>query len=102
MSAHCPHCGGNTAPGAAVRRGKWWVAPIATFYDGDQVAMPRYLSRTLYTIARANGRPVTHRDFPNITPQTLAGHISQLRRLFGEKLPIRGVTNKGYAWEARA
>lgn len=101
MSARCPHCGGNTAPGAAVRRGKWWLGGSITYYDGEQIAMPRYLSKTLYAIAYANGQPVSHRDFPNITPQTLSGHVSALRRLFGEKLCIRGVANKGFIWETR-
>ncbi len=101
-NSRCPHCGGNTAEGAGVTRGKWWLGPVITYYDGDQIDLPRYLSRTLYAIARANGEPITHRDLPNITPQTLANHIGALRRMLGDRMPVLGLRNRGYAWDARA
>lgn len=102
MSARCPHCGGNTDENAIVRRGKWSLGPSLTYYDGEQIALPRAHARTLYAIARANGEPITHHDLPNSSPNTLAAHIRALRRTFGDRLPVRGASNRGYAWDARA
>lgn len=101
MSARCPHCGGNIAEGAPVWRGKWWLGPVITYCDGEQLDIPRALSRTLYAIARANGEPITYRDMPNSTANTMAAHIRDLRKRFGDKLPVIAVTNRGYAWDAR-
>ncbi|KPH66883.1 hypothetical protein [Novosphingobium sp. ST904] len=102
MSARCPHCSGNIAEGAPVTRGKWWLGPSLTYYDGEQITLPRAHSRTLYAIAYANGEPVTHNDLPNSSASSLAGHIRALRRTFGDRLPIRGFGNRGFVWDARA
>ncbi|TCM17235.1 hypothetical protein EDF56_106351 [Novosphingobium sp. PhB165] len=101
MNARCPHCGGNTAAGAAVTRGKWWMGPVITYYDGDQLDLPRNLSRTLYAIARADGEPITHRDLPNMTHQTLVNHVSALRRQLGVRMPVRGIPHRGFVWDDR-
>ncbi|MBO9724335.1 MAG: hypothetical protein J7530_08170 [Novosphingobium sp.] len=100
MSARCPHCAGNIAEGAAVRRGMWWVGPAIVYRDGEQLALPRYLARVLYAIAYANGEPVTHHALPGLTPQTLANHVAALRRLFGDQTPVRA-TRQGFIWENR-
>lgn len=98
----CPHCGCNTVLGTPVMRGKWWIGPTGASYNHQDNTLPRYLARTLYAIAWANGAPVSHRDLPNCTPSTLAGHVSALRRTFGADLPIRKVIGRGYAWDKRA
>lgn len=100
MSARCPHCAGNIEEGAHVTRGNWWVSPAVVYRDGEQLALPRHLARVLYAIAFANGEPVTHRALPGITHQTLANHVTTLRRLFGDRTPVRA-TRQGFIWDAR-
>lgn len=102
MSARCPHCGGSTDENALVRRGNWSLGPSLTYYDGEQIALPRAHSRTLYAIARANGEPVSHRDLPNLSANTLIDHIRALRRTFGDRLPVIGIGRLGFAWDIRA
>lgn len=101
MTARCPHCSGNIEEGAPVWRGIWWVSPAIVYRDGEQIALPRYLARVLYAIAIANGELVSHRDIPGLTAATLNNHVAALRRLFGDRTPIRVVTRKGFAWDAR-
>ncbi|GFE73474.1 helix-turn-helix domain-containing protein [Novosphingobium sp. TCA1] len=102
MTARCPHCGGSTDENAIVRRGNWALGPSMTYHDGEQVALPRAHSRTLYAIARANGEFVTHRDLPGCSANTLLDHIRALRRTFGDRLPVRGTGRLGFSWDARA
>lgn len=102
MSARCPHCGGNTAEGASVWRGRWWVTPAYADLDGERVDLPRNLARVLYAIAYANGEPITHHNLPHLSAQTLAGHVRAIRRALGDRCPIREIAGRGYAWDARA
>lgn len=102
MSARCPHCGGSTDENAIVRRGNWSLGPSITYFDGSQIALPRAHARTLYGIARANGEPVTHRDFPNMTANTLLDHVRALHRTFGDRMPVRILRNTGVIWDARS
>ncbi|WP_285020262.1 hypothetical protein [Novosphingobium sp. fls2-241-R2A-195] len=98
----CPHCGGNTVTGTPVTRGKWWIGMTEVHYDQERIALPRNLVRVLYAIAWANGEAITHRDLPGTGEGTLATHIRALRRTFGDKLPVRNVPGRGYAWDTRA
>lgn len=98
----CPHCGGNTVDGTPVTRGKWWLGPTVAYFDTQPIALPRVQVRVLYAIAWANGEPITHRDLPGMGEGTLATHIRALRRTFGDRLPVRNVPGRGYAWDARA
>ncbi|PZQ55281.1 MAG: hypothetical protein DI555_08000 [Novosphingobium pentaromativorans] len=102
MTARCPHCGGSTDANAIVRRGKWSLGPSLTYFDGEQIALPRAQARVLYAIARANGEPVTHRDLPGMAASTLVNHIRALGRTFGDRMPVRILRNTGIVWDASA
>ncbi|PNU03949.1 hypothetical protein [Novosphingobium guangzhouense] len=105
MSAPCIHCGGLQDEGTPIWRGKWLLTPVGAYRDGYPIEISRAVSRTLYAIARAKGRPLTHRDLPNATAQTLANHVREIRKATGGHFPLRGIdgrTARGWAWDARS
>lgn len=102
MSAVCCHCGGLQDAGTPIWRGNWLISPYEIYHDTKQVRLSRAVSRTLYAIGRANGQPLTHRDLPNATAQTLANHVREIRKATGEDFPLHAFGNRGWAWRSQA
>lgn len=98
MSEGCIHCGGLQDPGTPIRRGLWLIGPTEAYRESDKLPISRAACRTFYAIARANGRPITHRDLPNATAQTLANHMREIRKALGDDVPLYGIGNRGFAW----
>lgn len=98
MSAPCPHCGGCQDAGTPIRRGLWLVGPSEAYHDGAKLPVTRAVCRTFYAIARANGQPITHRDLPNATVQTMASHVREIRKATGDRFPLHVAGNHGFAW----
>jgi hypothetical protein len=102
MSAPCPHCGGLQDADTPIRRGLWLIGPAEAFRESEKAPISRAACRTFYAIARANGQPITHHDVPGCGEGTFAHHLREIRKALGERFPLRGIGNRGFAWAAGA
>lgn len=108
LTAICPHCGYDLQRNVVLERGEYVLHPDGMVYrQGERVRLTVQEGQLLYTVAKADGRPIHCRiigerisecEDPYNLVMVLMTRIRAKFRADGVPLPVGNIRNFGLTW----
>ena len=107
MSHICPSCGYNLSRDEVIDRDGFMLDPRgAAQFHGDDLGLTLAEALTLYAIASANGRPISHKTIASRVSDSNDAEVARIFVLRARRKltvhdapdPVRTMRGRGYAW----